>query len=87
MVELILDASGNDVTRIPASPLGLRAFPTAGGKVRIEWTCPGGGPFATTPGFSNLSRDRFRAGLYPSCRHGRLVGRAEWLLRGRALPG
>ena len=42
VVELVLDASGNDVTRIPAPPLGLRAFSIAGGKVRVEWTIPGG---------------------------------------------
>jgi hypothetical protein len=39
-VELVLDATGNDVTGVPHSPVGLRAFPVAGGKVRVEWTCP-----------------------------------------------
>ena len=42
VIELILDINGNDVTRTPAPPLGLRAFPIAGGIVRIEWTCPCG---------------------------------------------
>ena len=40
VIELILDINGNDVTRTPAPPLGLRAFPIAGAMVRVEWSCP-----------------------------------------------
>ena len=51
VVELILDANGNDVTSTPAPPLGLRAFPIAGGKAPIEWTYPGGDPSCQPLGF------------------------------------
>ncbi len=51
VVELILDTNGNDVTSTPAPPLGLRAFPIAGGKVRVEWTYPGGDPSRQPLGF------------------------------------
>ena len=36
---------------VPAPPLGLRAFPIAGGKVRLEWTHPGGPPSRQPLGF------------------------------------
>ena len=39
-VTIVLDAEGNDITDIPASPTGLRAFATAGGGVRVEWWYP-----------------------------------------------
>jgi hypothetical protein len=38
VVEVVLDADGNDVTRVPPPPLGLRAVPLQGGRVRVEWT-------------------------------------------------
>jgi hypothetical protein len=41
MVELVLDGSGNDITRVPLAPLGLRAFSLAGGILRVEWSCQG----------------------------------------------
>jgi hypothetical protein len=50
-LELVLDASGNDVTGTPASPLGLRAFPITGGRVRVEWACPVGQPSRQPLGF------------------------------------
>ena len=40
VIELRLEAGGNDVTAVPDAPVGLRAFPLAGGKVRVEWTSP-----------------------------------------------
>jgi hypothetical protein len=45
-VTIVLDASGNDISGRPAPPVGLRAFPLAGGAVRVEWYSPpvrGGG--------------------------------------------
>ena len=39
-VLLSLDAAGNDVSNVPLPPVGLRAFPKAGGAVRVEWICP-----------------------------------------------
>jgi hypothetical protein len=38
VVELRLDVSGNDVTLVPTAPVGLRAFPIAGCKIRVEWS-------------------------------------------------
>ena len=39
-VTIVLDASGNDISARPAPPVGLRAFPLAGGAVRVEWYSP-----------------------------------------------
>jgi hypothetical protein len=39
-VELVLDTEGRDVTDLPPAPVGGRAFPLAGGRVRVEWACP-----------------------------------------------
>ena len=36
-ITLILDAAGNDISLRPAPPIGLRAFATAGGSIRVEW--------------------------------------------------
>ena len=36
-VTIILDASGIDITNRPKAPIALRAFPTAGGGIRVEW--------------------------------------------------
>ena len=36
-ITLILDASGNDISLRPTAPIGLRAFATAGGGIRVEW--------------------------------------------------
>ena len=36
-VTIILDGSGIDITNRPKAPLALRAFPTAGGGIRVEW--------------------------------------------------
>ncbi len=48
-VTIVLDALGNDVTGRPAPPSGLRAFPIAGGQVRVEWSyCPAMGPGVPT---------------------------------------
>lgn len=35
---LILDSSGRDASRRPASPTGLRVFPRAAGAIRVEWS-------------------------------------------------
>ncbi len=51
VVELVLDAGGNDITQVPPAPLGLRAFSTAGGIVRAEWSCPCGIPLRQPTGF------------------------------------
>jgi hypothetical protein len=39
-VTIALDASGHDITNQPPAPVGLRAFATAGGTIRVEWTSP-----------------------------------------------
>lgn len=39
-VTIILDATGRDITDIPAAPIGLRAFATAGGGITVEWGYP-----------------------------------------------
>ena len=37
-VEIVLSAQGTDVTARPVAPIGLRAFPLAGGGIRVEWS-------------------------------------------------
>ncbi len=37
-VTIILDRGGNDITNRPIAPFGLRAFATAGGGIRAEWS-------------------------------------------------
>lgn len=37
VVNVVLDALGRDVTRVPAAPMGPRALPLAGGGIRVEW--------------------------------------------------
>jgi hypothetical protein len=39
-VELILDAAGNDITRRPEPPAGLRATAKANAKILVEWGYP-----------------------------------------------
>jgi hypothetical protein len=39
-VTIVLDASGQDITNQPPAPVGLRAFATAGGAIRVEWISP-----------------------------------------------
>jgi hypothetical protein len=39
-VELILDSAGNDISRRPEPPIGLRVVPLAGGVIRVEWAYP-----------------------------------------------
>ena len=39
-VTFTLSAGGVDITNVPPPPSGLRAFPLAGGALRIEWTYP-----------------------------------------------
>ena len=70
VVELILDAAGNDVTGVPAPPLGLRALPIAGGRVRVEWTYPGGQPSRQPLGFHVYlgTGDLLRTTPFPSPR-------------------
>jgi hypothetical protein len=38
-VTVVLDAAGRDVTNRPAAPMGLRAIPLAGGRLKVEWAC------------------------------------------------
>jgi hypothetical protein len=51
VVELRLDAGGNDATAVPSAPMGLRAFPLAGGAARVEWASPGNDPRGWPLGF------------------------------------
>jgi hypothetical protein len=39
-VEIILDGNGNDITNRPIAPMGLRAFATSSGGIRVEWAYP-----------------------------------------------
>jgi hypothetical protein len=39
-VTIVLDSFGNDITNRPAPPAGLRAFATAAGGIRVEWSYP-----------------------------------------------
>jgi hypothetical protein len=39
-VTIVLDSLGNDVTNRPSPPVGLRAFATAAGGIRVEWYYP-----------------------------------------------
>jgi hypothetical protein len=50
-VVLSLDSAGNDITKVPFPPVGLRAFPKAGGAVRVEWICPISDPSNQPSGF------------------------------------
>jgi hypothetical protein len=38
---IVLSAGGADITNLPLPPIGLFAFATAGGSIRVEWTYPG----------------------------------------------
>jgi hypothetical protein len=50
-IELRLDATGRDITNLPLAPTGLRAFPTAGGGIRVEWTQPAASRARQATGF------------------------------------
>ncbi len=50
-ITLILDASGNDISLRPAAPIGLRAFATAGGGIRVEWAYNTINPAVVPTGF------------------------------------
>ncbi len=39
-VTIVLDAFGNDITNQPLPPIGLRAFATPRGSIRVEWYYP-----------------------------------------------
>ncbi len=39
-ISIVLDALGNDATNRPTPPIGLRAFATAAGGIRVEWHYP-----------------------------------------------
>ena len=39
-VTIILNAAGIDITNLPVAPTNLRAFATANGGIRVEWTQP-----------------------------------------------
>ena len=44
-----MSAAGADATNLPAGPIGLGAFATAGGTVRVQWTYPQINTPAKTP--------------------------------------
>jgi hypothetical protein len=48
-VTFILSASGVDITNKPVAPIGLGAFATVGGGIRVQWTYPGVSTRAKTP--------------------------------------
>jgi hypothetical protein len=50
-VQLDLDALGADVTWVPLPPLGVRALPLAGGRLRVEWNSPAMGSRRRPTGF------------------------------------
>jgi hypothetical protein len=37
VVEIVLDANGKDITNQPVPPIGMRAFATEGGGIKVEW--------------------------------------------------
>lgn len=49
MVEVILDADGNDITNRPLPPVGLRAIAIPNGSIRVEWSGQFLGPAAKAP--------------------------------------
>lgn len=51
VVEVVLDESGNDVTRVPLPPLGPRAVALAGGIIRVEWAYSSTDPSRQPVGF------------------------------------
>lgn len=46
---IVLSATGTDITNLPAAPIGLTAFATAGGGIRSQWTYPAISAPAKTP--------------------------------------
>jgi hypothetical protein len=50
-VTLILDGSGADISARPTAPIGLRAFATAAGGIRVEWAYDTINPKVTPTGF------------------------------------
>jgi hypothetical protein len=51
-VSFTLNSSAVDVSLLPPGPLGLRAFPTAGGSIRLEWAAtPAASPAAAPSGY------------------------------------
>jgi hypothetical protein len=48
---IVLNALGQDITNTPPAPIGLRAFATAGGTIRVEWTEPPTSTAKTPVGF------------------------------------
>ncbi len=48
-VEIILDATGKDITNRPAPPTGLRAIAVKGGNIKVEWSYPNPATRAKTP--------------------------------------
>lgn len=52
-VTVLFDANGNDISNVPPPPVGLRAFPTAGAKIKVEWSAglPSANPKKRPSGF------------------------------------
>jgi hypothetical protein len=91
-VTIVLSATGADITNLPVAPIGLGAFATAGGSIRVQWTYPQVSAPARTPtGFhvyiavaagplcSNSSARSARAT--------RAYSGAVWLTKGVSSPG
>jgi hypothetical protein len=55
-VQLVLDDDGRDVTWTPGPPIGLRAIPLAGGRLRCEWTAVVVDPRRSPTGFNVYAR-------------------------------
>jgi hypothetical protein len=51
-VTIILSGSGQDITNRPIAPFGLRAFATAGGGIRAEWSYNTISPLVIPTGFN-----------------------------------
>jgi len=64
-VEIILDSGGNDITRRPSPPVGLRAFALAGGAIRAEWSYSVTNPVNAATGFHVYLVADIEGVLYP----------------------
>lgn len=50
-ITINIDASGNDVSNTPASPVSLSVLARAGGSIRVDWAYPGIAPGSAPTGF------------------------------------
>ena len=83
-VTIILDASGIDITNRPKAPTALRAFPRAGGTIRVEWAYNTINPAPVPDRVSRLQGNDRLAELWRRRRNGQLPGRDRRRVHGRS---